>query len=159
MRVGAFVTGESHKLYVTRNDFGALRTVHPSALESEADVSSNVEVLEEVIAKLLINAWESYGDAPDDKRAVNIRTEIIEKPQEGRFAYIHIEDRGRGVDPEIRDHAFEPFTSTKHTVGVGMGLTIARHSMRNLGGEVNLADRPGGGAVCTIRHPLERRNK
>ena len=125
----------------------------------EVLIDTNVEVLEEVIAKLLINAWESYGDAPDDKRAVNIRTEIVEKPQEGRFAYIHIEDRGRGVDPEIRDHAFEPFTSTKHTVGVGMGLTIARHSMRNLGGEVNLADRPGGGAVCTIRHPLERRKR
>ena len=88
-----------------------------------------------------------------------IRTEITEKPEEGRFALIHIEDRGRGVDPDIRDHAFEPFTSTKHTVGVGMGLTIARHSMRNLGGEVTLSDRPGGGAICTIRHPLERRNK
>ena len=44
-------------------------------------------------------------------------------------------------------------------LGVGMGLTVARHSMRNLGGEVILADRPGGGATCTIRHPLERRNK
>jgi signal transduction histidine kinase len=40
---------------------------------------------------------------------------------------------GRGLDPEIRDHAFEPFTSTKNTVGVGMGLTVARHALRNLG--------------------------
>lgn len=122
-------------------------------------VDTNVEVLEEVIAKLLMNAWESYGDAPDDKREINIRTELTEKAQEGRFAVIHIEDRGRGINPDIRDHAFEPFTSTKHTVGVGMGLTIARHSMRNLGGEVILSDRPGGGAVCTIRHPLERKNR
>ncbi len=126
----------------------------------EVLVDTNVELLEEVIAKLVMNAWESYGEsAPEDQRAINIRTEIVEKPQEGRFAHIHIEDRGRGIDPEIRDHAFEPFTSTKHTVGVGMGLTIARHSMRNLGGEVILADRPGGGAICTIRHPLDRRNK
>jgi two-component system sensor histidine kinase/response regulator len=125
----------------------------------EVLVDTNVEVLEEVIAKLLMNAWESYGDAPDDKREIVIRTELTEKPQEGRFAVIHIEDRGRGIDPDIRDHAFEPFTSTKHTVGVGMGLTIARHSMRNLGGEVILADRAGGGAICTIRHPLERRNR
>jgi two-component system sensor histidine kinase/response regulator len=122
-------------------------------------IDTNVEVLEDVIAKLIINAWESYGDAPDETRAINIRTEVVEKPEEGRFAHIHIEDRGRGIDPEIRDHAFEPFTSTKHTVGVGMGLTVARHSMRNLGGEVILSDRPGGGAICTIRHPLERRNR
>ncbi len=122
-------------------------------------IDTNVEVFEEVLSKLLVNAWESYGDAPDDKRPINIRTEIIDKPEEGRFALIHIEDRGRGIDPEIRDHAFEPFTSTKHTVGVGMGLTIARHSMRNMGGEVTLMTRNGGGAIATSRHPLERRNK
>jgi CheY-like chemotaxis protein len=122
-------------------------------------IETNVEVFEEALAKLLINAWESYHDEPDDKRPINIRTEVIERPDEGRFALVHVEDRGRGVDPEIRDHAFEPFTSTKHTVGVGMGLTVARHSLRNLGGEVSLADRPGGGSVATIRHPLDRKNK
>ena len=122
-------------------------------------IDTNVEVFEETLSKLLMNAWESYHDEPDDKRPINIRTEIIERPEEGRFALVHIEDRGRGIDPEIKDHAFEPFTSTKHTVGVGMGLTVARHSMRTLGGEVTLIDRPGGGAICTIRHPLERKSK
>lgn len=122
-------------------------------------IETNVEVFEEALAKLLVNAWESYHDEPDDKRSINIRTEIIERPDEGRFALVHVEDRGRGVDPEIRDHAFEPFTSTKHTVGVGMGLTVARHSLRNLGGEVSLADRAGGGSVATIRHPLDRKSK
>jgi len=125
----------------------------------EVLIDTNVEVFEDTLSKLLINAWESYHDEPDDKRPINIRTEIVERPEEGRFALVHIEDRGRGVDPEIKDHAFEPFTSTKHTVGVGMGLTVARHAMRNLGGEVTLAERPGGGAICTIRHPLERKNK
>jgi two-component system sensor histidine kinase/response regulator len=132
-------------------------TVEPAG--SDVLIDTNVEVFEDTLAKLLINAWESYHDEPDDKRPISIRTELVERPEEGRFALIHIEDRGRGVDPEIKDHAFEPFTSTKHTVGVGMGLTVARHSMRNLGGEVLLADRPGGGATCTIRHPLERKNK
>lgn len=122
-------------------------------------IDTNVEVFEEVLSKLLINAWESYGDAPDDKRPINVRTEVVDKPEEGRFALIHVEDRGRGIDPEIKDHAFEPFTSTKHTVGVGMGLTVARHSMRNMGGEVTLNPRPEGGAISTIRHPLERRNR
>lgn len=126
---------------------------------AEVLIDTNVEVFEDTLSKLLVNAWESYHDEPDDKRPINIRTEVIERPEEGRFALVHIEDRGRGVDPEIRDHAFEPFTSTKHTVGVGMGLTVARHAMRNLGGEVSLADRAGGGATCTIRHPLERKNK
>jgi CheY-like chemotaxis protein len=125
----------------------------------DALFETNVEVFEDALAKLLINAWESYHDEPDDKRPINVRTEIVEKPDEGRFVMVHVEDRGRGIDPEIRDHAFEPFTSTKHTVGVGMGLTVARHALRNLGGEVSLTDRQGGGSVATIRHPLDRKKK
>jgi len=131
-------------------------TVKHSAPETLID--TNVEVFEEALAKLLINAWEGYQDEPDDKRAINIRTEVVDRGEEGKFALIHVEDRGHGIDPGIRDHAFEPFTSTKHTVGVGMGLTVARHSLRNLGGEVALADRPGGGAIATLRHPLDRKS-
>ena len=127
-------------------------------VDPEIMVDTNMEVFEDALSKLLINAWESYQDEPDDKRAISIRTEIVDKEEEGKFTYVHVEDRGRGIDPEIRDHAFEPFTSTKHTVGVGMGLTIARHSLRNLGGEVALNDRPGGGAIATLRHPLDRKN-
>jgi len=37
-----------------------------------------------------------------------------------------------------------------------MGVTVARHSLRNLGGEVALISRPGGGAIATLRHPLDR---
>jgi signal transduction histidine kinase len=54
---------------------------------------------------------------------------------------------------------FEPFVGTKSKVGGGMGLTVARHSMRNLGGEVALVNRIGGGAVAVITHPLERKKK
>lgn len=122
-------------------------------------LDTNIEVFEEALAKILINAWESYHDAADDKRPINIRTEVITKEDEGSFAVVHVEDRGRGIDPTIRDHAFEPFTSTKHTVGVGMGLTIARHTLRNLGGDVTLGDRPEGGAISSLLHPLDRKGR
>jgi hypothetical protein len=36
-----------------------------------------------------------------------------------------------------------------------MGLTIARHALRNLGGEATVVDRPGGGASAVLVHPLE----
>jgi signal transduction histidine kinase len=65
-----------------------------------------------------------------------------------------ISDRGNGLDAKVRDHVFEPFVSTKSTVGVGMGLTIARHGIRNLGGEIQLTDRPGGGTTATFYLPL-----
>ena len=54
---------------------------------------------------------------------------------------------------------FEPFISSKRSVGVGMGLTIARHSLRNMGGEVTMEDRSGGGTVAVLMHPLVRKQK
>ena len=123
----------------------------------ELPIDTNLEVTEDSLAKLLINAWESYQDAPDDQRKISLRTETVDIEDEGKFFLIHVEDRGRGIRDDIRDHMFEPFVSSKHTVGVGMGLTIARHSVRNLGGEVQLKDRPGGGTVATLRHPLDRK--
>ncbi|HVU18189.1 MAG TPA: response regulator [Candidatus Didemnitutus sp.] len=136
------------------------RPAQPITIENtvgDIAIDTNVEVFEDALSKLLINAWESYGDAPDDQRPITIRTELVEREGEGKFLLVHVEDRGRGIDPEIRDHMYEPFVSSKHTVGVGMGLTIARHAMRSLGGEVVLNDREGGGADATIRHPLERK--
>ncbi|MBI2513455.1 MAG: response regulator [Opitutae bacterium] len=138
------------------------RIEQPVAIENavgDLALETNVEVFEDSLAKLLVNAWEAYGDAPDDQRKITIRTEVSEKGDDGKQLLVHVEDAGRGIDAEIRDHAFEPFISSKHTVGVGMGLTVARHAMRNLGGEVTLAENPRGGAIATLRHPLERKTR
>ncbi|HWA08420.1 MAG TPA: response regulator [Opitutaceae bacterium] len=125
----------------------------------ELMIDTNYEVFEEVLSKTLINSWEAYDDIPGSSRPIVIRTQIVEKPEEGKFIQIDVEDQGHGVDPQIRDHIFEPFISSKHTVGVGMGLTVARHALRNLGGEVNLTDRPGGGTIATLMHPFDRKTR
>jgi CheY-like chemotaxis protein len=118
---------------------------------------TNYETFEEVLSKVLINAWEAYDNKPSDPRPILVRTGLIEKPDEGKFLEIRVEDQGRGLDDELRDHIFEPFISSKHTVGVGMGLTVARHALRNLGGEASVINRPGGGAIAILHHPLEAR--
>jgi len=118
---------------------------------------TNYEVFEEVLTKLLINAWEAYDNRPTEPRPITIHAALINKADEGKLLEVRVEDSGRGLDEEIRDHIFEPFISSKHTVGVGMGLTVARHALRNLGGEATVIDREGGGAVAIIVHPVEPR--
>jgi CheY-like chemotaxis protein len=122
-------------------------------------IDTNYEIVEEVLAKVLINAWESYPNRITDPRPVSMHTQIVEKPDDGKFVEIRIIDHGRGLDADIRDKIFEPFVSTKNTVGVGMGLTVARHALRNLGGEVTMIDTPGRGATAVLLHPLERANR
>jgi two-component system, sensor histidine kinase and response regulator len=118
-------------------------------------IDTNYEVFEEVLSRLLINAWESYDKASE--RPISISTRLLDQPGEGKFVEIRIEDRGHGIAEDIRDKVFEPFVSSKHTVGVGMGLTVARHAFRNLGGEVTLAPREGGGTSAILMHPVEKR--
>lgn len=119
-------------------------------------IDSNSEVFEEILGKVLLNAWESYDNRPGEPRPIWIKTELLDRAAEGKAVQITVEDQGRGLDPEIRDHVFEPFISSKNTVGVGMGLTIARHALRNLGGEVTMTGRTGGGAAAVLVHPVEK---
>ena len=123
-------------------------------------IETHIEVFEEVLTKVLINAWEAYSeDTPPDQRPISVTVELIDQKEDGKFVQIRVEDQGHGIDPEIRDHMFEPFISSKRSVGVGMGLTIARHSLRNMGGEVTMEDRSGGGTVAVLMHPLVRKQK
>ena len=134
---------------------------HPVIIENPLGshpIDTHVEVFEDLIGKILINAWESYGNKPEDQRPIWLRTAIVEK-SEGRFLKITIDDAGNGIDEKIRDHMFEPFISSKHTVGVGMGLTVARHTLRNLNGELSLEDRPEGGTSATMLHLIEQKTK
>ena len=122
-------------------------------------VDTNYEIVEEVFAKVLINAWESYDNKPTDPRPISIHAKLIEKPDEGKFVEFRVTDHGRGIDPDIRDKMFEPFVSSKNTVGVGMGMTVARHALRNLGGEVTMTDGESAGATAILMHPVEKRVK
>ncbi|HVW20683.1 MAG TPA: hybrid sensor histidine kinase/response regulator [Opitutaceae bacterium] len=117
-------------------------------------IDSNVETFEDILSKVLINAWESYDEGPGGPRPITVRTRRLER--DGRdWVEVSVEDAGHGLDPEIREHMFEPFTSTKRTVGVGMGLTIARHALQSLGGEISLTDRGGGGTRALLLHPIK----
>jgi two-component system, sensor histidine kinase and response regulator len=120
-------------------------------------LDSHVEVFESIVSNILINAWEAYDHAPPEQRPITIRTEMVGEIDDGRAVKIFVEDQGRGIDPAIRDQMFEPFISTKHTVGVGMGLTVARHALRNMGGDLLMEDRPGGGTIAILIHPTDRR--
>ena len=120
-------------------------------------IESNIETFEEVLSKTLINAWESYDNQPSDPRPIWIKTTLLDNPVDGKVVQITIKDQGRGLDPEIQDHIFEPFISSKNTVGVGMGLTVARHALRTMGGEATMDNRTDGGATCTLVHPVEKR--
>jgi signal transduction histidine kinase len=66
-----------------------------------------------------------------------------------------VADTGAGIARDVAERLFEPFFTTKPQ-GTGLGLSIARQITEEHGGELAWGDRPGGGAVFTIRLPVKR---
>ena len=73
---------------------------------------------------------------------------------------VEVLDRGPGVTPEEREVVFERFhrgrAGSAGPPGSGLGLAIARELTRAWGGEVTIADRPGGGSAVTLSFPPAR---
>ena len=69
------------------------------------------------------------------------------------FADVVVADRGPGVPPEQREAIFRPFV-TNHESGPGLGLSVAAELATAMGGRLLVDDRPGGGALFTLRLPL-----
>ncbi|MGJ8650487.1 MAG: response regulator [Opitutaceae bacterium] len=125
-----------------------------SELDDSSTISANAETFEIILGKLLINAWESYAkDTADTDRKVTLHARIS-REKGPSVLEVKVVDQGTGIDPEVTDTLFEPFITTKTSVGRGMGLTIARHTMRNLEGEIRLIENPDGGCTATMTHPL-----
>ena len=135
-------------------DYKLMAPVSVDNALGDLEIDTNIETFEEILSKLLINAWESYHDAPEASRTIEIHASVTEKPRGEKMLELKIDDAGDGVQEDIKDRMFEPFVSSKRTVGVGMGLTIARHSLRSLGGEVQVVARPSRGSSAIVVHPV-----
>ena len=68
---------------------------------------------------------------------------------------MEVRDRGTGFAPHVLEHVGEPFFTTKSPgSGMGLGLFLARSTLERLGGNLLLANREEGGAVCRIHLPI-----
>jgi PAS domain S-box-containing protein len=108
-----------------------------------AIVVADAEMTRGVLLNLVLNACQASGTQPVEVRVSH---------DSGRCR-IEILDRGPGLPPEVRNHLFEPFITTRPG-GTGLGLPIARRLTDAQGGTLSLHDRPGGGTVATITLPL-----
>jgi len=121
----------------------------------EVEIYANREAFEDTLGRLLENALESYHRTDIKDPSILVKTELL--TQDGdEFLKIQVIDQGKGIPEDIRDNIFEPFVTIKANIGAGMGLTVSRHAMRSLGGELEVSANPNGvGTVATMVHPLK----
>jgi len=107
--------------------------------------------LDQVVMNLAINARDAMPDGgtltfsldevPGDGADINVRMRVT--------------DTGMGMDPEVQDHALEPFFTTKEVGrGTGLGLATVYGIVTRWGGSVALSSTPGLGTTVTVLLPL-----
>jgi len=72
---------------------------------------------------------------------------------------IRVRDHGPGISPEELPRLFDRFYrgrhAKRHSVGTGMGLSIASGLLAAQGGRISADNAADGGAVFTIAVPVE----
>jgi len=102
--------------------------------------------LENALLNLVLNSAAAMPDGGDlvlRSRRVNARMQI------------EVSDSGRGIPEHQQGKVFDPFFTTKPVgEGSGLGLSIVYGFVKQSGGDVTLASRPGQGTTITLSFPL-----
>ncbi len=118
-------------------------------LQSTPPLIGNEARLVQVVLNLIVNAYQALPPDASSRNEVHVATRT-----DGSRIVIEVGDTGPGVPAVDRERVFEPFYSTKQIgQGTGLGLFVCRNIVRGFSGEVEILDRPGGGALFRVTLP------
>jgi signal transduction histidine kinase len=115
------------------------------AVDDYAEVFVDRTRSERVFTNLFSNAIDAMSEGGE----VSVRS----KP-DGDVLLVFVNDTGPGVPAEVRAQLFRPFVTAGKRTGLGLGLTLSRQTMLELGGDLQLLSHTGPGACFCLRFPL-----
>ncbi len=105
--------------------------------------------VESIVTNLLNNSVAAFEDAATQKRVIEISSQI----SEGHWS-LSVSDSGPGIVGIRKSDIWLPGRSTRKQ-GTGLGLTIVRDAVKDLGGKIEVLENgPLGGAVITVHLPI-----
>ena len=106
-------------------------TFHTKIDPADLILHADENLISQVVINLLKNAIQAIGDQPDGQIDIQVYCNETEE------VLIEIKNNGPVIPPEIVEHIFIPFFTTKEG-GSGIGLSISRQIMRLSGGSLTL---------------------
>lgn len=105
------------------------------------------------IKQVFLNLVHNAVQAMPTGGSLRIRSEI--RSRDGRdWAVVGIQDSGIGISAKDMDRIFEPFYTTRGTLGgTGLGLSVTYGIVTDHGGTIEVESQPGEGSTFTVWLP------
>jgi PAS domain S-box-containing protein len=125
--------------------------------ENLKPVRADRDQLRQVVVNLAANA----RDAMPGGGRITVETANVDAPQGASpaviwkaFVALSVTDTGEGMSPDMAEHLFEPFFTTRQPgSGTGLGLSIVHSIVTDLGGTIHVDSEKGRGAAFTVYLP------
>ncbi len=122
-----------------------LATSWPSTLPA---VAVPPHRMTQAILNLVVNA----GEAVDENGKVRIWAHPAD---DRRFVRLGVTDNGRGMTPDVKRRALDPFfTTKKRGLGTGLGMSLVQGVARSAGGSLTIDSEPGRGTTIVLELPV-----
>jgi len=119
--------------------------------DGEPRVRVDAVRLRQALHNLIKNALEAIGEA--NKPQLQVATRVLDEDGEA-WVELSVADNGPGLPADFGERWFEPYTSSKAR-GTGIGLAVVKKIAEEHGGSVRAENRAQGGALFTLRLPLD----
>ncbi|MCK9453086.1 MAG: ATP-binding protein [Bacteroidales bacterium] len=118
-------------------------TIHKSIPENVI-ISSDEQLLSQVILNLLKNASEALSTENIIDPFISLKLTRF-----GNAVRLEIANNGPQIPPEIKEQIFVPFFTTKEN-GSGIGLSLSRQIILQMGGDITLSNGKDGLTVFVV---------
>lgn len=117
-------------------------------LESDLELTGNVNSLVQVINNIVSNAIQAYDGKKNEDILMNIS-------KEGNKLVISIQDFACGMSKEVQDNLFKKMVTTKGKNGTGLGLFMSYSNIKaHFGGNISFESKEGVGTTFYITIPI-----
>lgn len=115
-----------------------------------SDQSIEAMVMEESLKHILMNLASNAIDAMPEGGQFEVHIEKVLSQ-----IILKIKDTGSGMKPEVIEHIFNPFYTTKDPgSGTGLGLYIVYNEVAKMGGTILVESAVGAGSTFIIEFPI-----
>lgn len=124
-----------------------------------AQVLGDALRLRQILINLINNAIK-FSAKPDCSGRVMVKTSQVGTVNEDVVTVVfQVVDNGIGMTKEVRERLFTPFSqgdlsTTRRFGGTGLGLTISRYLIQQMGGTIEVESAPDTGAAFSVRIPF-----